>query len=46
LDVAPWRVHHRIQEFSGQASQKEDSKRVKRRGGKVDGTTMTWTHSV
>jgi len=31
---------------SGQASQKEDSKRVKGRGGKVDGTTMTWTHSV
>jgi len=31
---------------SGQASQKEDSKRVKRRGGKVDGTLMRWTHSV
>jgi len=31
---------------SGQASQKEDSERVKGRGGKVDGTMMTWTHSV
>lgn len=31
---------------SGQACQKEDSKRVEGRGGKVDGTTMTWTHSV
>ena len=31
---------------SGQASQKEDSKKVKGRGGKVDGTMMTWTHTV
>jgi hypothetical protein len=33
-------------EVSGQASQKEDSKRVKGRGGKVDGTMVTWTHYV
>jgi len=31
---------------SGQASQKEDSKKFKGRGGRVDGTMMTWTHSV
>jgi len=33
-------------EVSGQASQKEDSKRVKGRGGKVDGTMMMWKHFV
>jgi hypothetical protein len=32
--------------FSGQASQKEDSKRVERRVVKVAGTMMMWTHSV
>ena len=31
---------------SGQASQREDCKRVKGRGGKVDGTMMTWAHAV
>jgi hypothetical protein len=36
----------RESKVSGQGNQKEDSKRVKGRRGKVDGTVMMWTHSV